>query len=338
MATSIVGVRVRELLAEFPDAPSAQLARIARQRWPEAFASPDQARTAVRRARGAQGKANRVKPGTIATRSADDAEACRQWGALLPRPEPTKWYEFALPTTVDRWLALFDLHVPYYDEAALRAAVEHGRTQGCKGVLLGGDFFDFYRLSRWEQDPTARRTSEEITDGRAVVRAIDAAIEPDEFVFKIGNHDWRFERYIMGRAPELFGVPRITLEAAMEADKLGLTVVPSMSPIRHGKLSIMHGHEFPTGLTNPVNPARGAFLRAISCVVVGHHHRSSSHTEPTHDGNDITCWSVGCLCDLRPMYRPVANKWNHGFAIIETPRDGTSWRVHNYRIVNGEVV
>ena len=97
-----------------------------------------------------------------------------------------------------------------------------------------------------------------------------------------------------------------------------------------GKLAVFHGHELPSGLTNPVNMARGAFLRMVDSVLVGHGHRSSNHTEPDWQKREITTWSQGCLCDMNPEYARI-NKWNHGFATIEVQRGG-NFNVTNLRV------
>jgi hypothetical protein len=59
------------------------------------------------------------------------------------------------------------------------------------------------------------------------------------------------------------------------------------------------------------------------------------HTEPDLDKKVITCWSIGCLCNLFADY-DLYNKWNHGFAVIRT--DGESFEVENMRIINGKVI
>ena len=68
---------------------------------------------------------------------------------------------------------------------------------------------------------------------------------------------------------------------------------------------------------------------------IGHHHQTSEHTETTLDGRTVTCWSTGCLSELHPDYARV-NRWNHGFAFVETHRD--QFTVSNKRIRNGSVL
>jgi hypothetical protein len=103
-----------------------------------------------------------------------------------------------------------------------------------------------------------------------------------------------------------------------------------------GKLPIFHGDEF-RALSIAVNPARGLYLRAKTWALCGHYHNTSEHTPKDCHGTYLTCWSVGCLCDLSPDWNPYGN-WNHGFALIDIEKNG-QFTVTNKRILsNGKVV
>jgi hypothetical protein len=77
-------------------------------------------------------------------------------------------------------------------------------------------------------------------------------------------------------------------------------------------------------------PARSAFLRTTASVLVGHHHRTSTHVEPNWKHEEIACWSVGCLCDLAPEYARV-NKYNQGLSLVDVSEDG-QFEVANLRL------
>jgi hypothetical protein len=74
----------------------------------------------------------------------------------------------------------------------------------------------------------------------------------------------------------------------------------------------------------------------VDTVIIGHHHRSSSHVEYDWRHRPINCWSTGCLCDLTPAYARI-NKWNHGHAIVDVDSDG-SFSVSNYKQIKGNRV
>ncbi|MFA6245180.1 MAG: metallophosphoesterase [Candidatus Hydrogenedentales bacterium] len=324
-----------QLLEEFPTSPSHTLAKLAVKRWPELFTSLDHARQTIRNHRGAKGSNNRKRfPASAGRRrAASDVEACRRWG-FVPPAEVNPWRVHRLPPKVKRWLILADLHIPYHDPDAVKIALDYGKQTHCDGVILLGDIPDCYRLSRFAVDPRQRRFPEEVEAVRGFLRGLQKQF--GTIVWKAGNHEMRLERYLMTRAPDLFGMEAFSWEAFMGLKTEGIVWVPPMDPIVQGKLTLLHGHEWPAGTSTPVNPARTAFLKATACVLVAHQHRSSEHTEQTLDGTTVTCWSVGCLCDLHPSYRPIANKWNSGLACLDLTA-GT-WRVENRRIIQGEVV
>ena len=99
-------------------------------------------------------------------------------------------------------------------------------------------------------------------------------------------------------------------------------------------LNIIHGHEFSGGFFSPVNIARGLFLKANATAIQGHNHQTSENSITTINGDLITTWSTGCLCELHPAYMPF-NKWNWGFAYIEQNKD--TFEVLNKKIRKGKV-
>jgi len=154
-------------------------------------------------------------------------------------------------------------------------------------------------------------------------------------VYKLGNHEERYERYMSVKAPELLGVAEFETQHLLGFANLGVGLVRDKRPIRLGKLNVVHGHEYSFPIANPVNPARGYFLRAKTHCLGGHLHQSSQHSEKNLEGKVVSTWSTGCLCDLHPDYRPL-NNWNHGFAFVEIDKAG-AFHVENLKLIDGEI-
>lgn len=325
----------RTLVQDYPKTSTKQLARIACERWPEAFTNIEQARTSIRRIRGASGNDMRKKIVDQIPRSKEDAEKCRSLGALLPESEPNKWKMNILPSGPSKWLIIADLHIPYHCKRTLQVQLEYARKQHCDGVLLLGDVIDFYNLSKFVKDPTARDTKGEVNTTEQYLNAIIKYLKPKKIVYKCGNHDERINTYLMSRAAELYGLEQITIQSVLKLEEKGIDFIPGNEMITFEKMAFAHGHEWGGGCYSPVNPARSAFLRAHDCVIVGHEHRTSEHVEPRLSGFNVTTWSVGASCDLHPQYRPF-NKWNHGLAIFDLT--GDMWRIYNKRIIDGQVM
>lgn len=323
----------RRALRKFPNHSQRAVARALRANHPKRFGSFAQAYAAVQRVvptrRAArQGNVNPVEDRRKGTPSV----------AALP-PLPDSHVEPWEPHLVEgrRILVLSDVHVPYHDRAALDAALLHGDTFGPDVVLLNGDIADFYRISRYQHDPDRRNFKQEIEAVRMFLGHLRARYPKARIVYKLGNHEERWWTYLWGRAPELFGIDVASFGVLVQAEQHRVEIVDQQRPIRIGShLTVLHGHELPKGLTNPVNPARGAFLRALDIVLMGHQHRTSEHTETTMNGRMITCWSTGCLCDLNPEYMRI-NRHNHGFATVTVDASG-EFSVKNHRIWEGKVL
>ena len=83
-----------------------------------------------------------------------------------------------------------------------------------------------------------------------------------------------------------------------------------------------------------VNPARGLFLQSKAVALAAHSHQTSTHNEPDLRGRLITCWSMGCACQLAARYRPIT-KWNHGFVVVERKDGEGNFNLTNYRVLPG---
>lgn len=252
----------------------------------------------------------------------------------MPPSQAEDWVPFEI--SGKRVGVLSDIHIPFHSEKALGAAIKQFKKDKIDFLLLNGDAIDYYSVSRWEKDPRKRSLKNEVELAKQFLEWIRHEFRRIPIVFKLGNHEERWDKYLWNHAPEICDLEQVQIETVLELDKHGVELVRDQRPVMAGKLPIFHGHELPKGLTNPVNMARGAFLRMIDTVMVGHGHRSSSHTESTWSHQEITCWSTGCLCTLHPDYARI-NKWNWGMAQVEIGRGG-EFNVANMRISkNGSV-
>jgi predicted phosphodiesterase len=323
-----------QLLRRHPDAPSRQLGRMLRREAPEVFCNEESARSAIRNLRGAHGRHNRTKLRGQHRRPKADAAACQRWGSLLPPADPTDFAWVDLPAGPERYLILADLHIPYHDQKAISIALAHAEGN-CDGVLILGDLVDAHQISHWSRDPRKRNFVGEVDMANRCLDAI-AKLKPKATIWKAGNHELRLERYLQQRAPEIAGLcDKFSYRSECELDARGILWVPPAHPIRHGMLTLIHGHEWGNRFASPVNAARGAFLRALECTIEGHGHRSSYHAETTLRDRTIRCWSIGCMCNTHPEYRPLGNKWDLGFAYLNT---GSEWTIESHTIIGGAVL
>lgn len=315
---------VREELDKSPNAETQTIARKLCRKHPKIWPTVEDARNTVRYVRGAIGKQAR-------------RHATHTRPITVPKADDSGWAAHELPSGVERWLILADVHFPYHSAKALKAALEFGRSEACDGVLINGDLMDFYKCSFFEKDPSRRSAEGEIECTNRGLDSIQEAIQPKAFIFKGGNHEARMPRYLMQRVPEMFEVidKHCNMDSILGLERRGIKWIHDKHIWTHRDLTGVHGHEWGRGVSSPVNAARGAYMRAMDNVLQSDCHRTSEHVETNIRGLTISCWSTGCLCDLHPDYRPIANKWNHGFGILHT---GKNWSVKNYRIIGEKKV
>ena len=288
--------KVEELIRKFPNASSKAIGEMAYKQNPLLFKNSEQARSEVRRLRGRQGNRN------------------RRWAKMAPSPFTTKpildddfpegkeqspgWgpVQFNGPLNA---LILSDIHIPYHYNPAVTAAIEYGRKHQADFILLNGDIIDFYAASRWQTDPKQRDLKGELETTRAFLKLLRKKFPKAKIVFKEGNHEERWSRWLIDKAEIAYGVPDFELVQLLRLNDLDIQHVKDKRPIRLGDLNVIHGHEYRFNISNPVNPARGVFLKCRAPVLGGHMHQKSEHSGGTVDGRIIAAWSTGCMSDLQ---------------------------------------
>lgn len=324
--------------ARYAHLPSKSLAKIIYNENVALFASAESVRSMIRYYRGQKGESERE--GLISpVEQKEKGFYAKELGIPnpfgLPDSDEVEWEPFEIARSIKRLGVLSDVHIPYHNVGALTSALEHLKSVGVDGILLNGDIMDFYMLSRFDKDPRRRSFSSELEMGRGFLKVLRNEFEGVPIYYKLGNHEIRFESYMRTKAPELLGMPEYQIDMLLRFGEHGIVLIQDDRIIKAGRLSILHGHEFGRSVFSPVNPARGAYMRAKENVLVGHNHQTSSHMEKSLNGDVIGAWSTGCLCEMQPSYLRI-NKWNHGFAVVDIEHDGT-FEVNNHTIIKGKV-
>jgi predicted phosphodiesterase len=310
--------------------PTLTLARIMYNENVEAFMSVDHARSTLRIIEGKSGNKmrNQIKNKSLFM---TDERPKNPW--KLPESEETKYESFFIKAK--KLAVLSDIHIPYHSLSALGAALDFIQVEKPDAILLNGDILDFYQLSRFGKDPRKRSVAHELQAAREFLDVL--AQFGAKIYYKIGNHEERYQHYLMAKAPELLGMQQFELQHLLGLHDRGIELIGDKRIIKANDLNIVHGHEFGQSIFSPVNVARGLFLRGKVSAMQGHNHAVSEHTESNMNGDIVTTWSLGCLCELNPAYLPI-NKWAHGFAIVDLSENGKDFHVRNYRIYKGKIL
>lgn len=316
------GEIVKEYLRKFPSLSSRKISALLLRDMPLEFLDEDKTRRIIRYYRGAGGEKDRAK-------LSEESYIPR---VVVPKDETRDMSPYIIDPEAYPILAAGDVHLPYHDQEAVEIMLERAIEIGAKTLLMAGDWMDMYQVSRFQKDPRLRNVKDEISIFNDLVSEIRRVLPDTKLIFKVGNHEKRFDDYLMANASALYDLEELRLAQVLKLKSQDIDLVESMRVMRFRSLNIIHGHEYVFSISNPVNPARGLFTRAKKSTMCFHHHRSSEHTETTITGDVITCWSVGCLCDLKPEYMPL-NSWNLGFAEIYGDESG-GYHVSNRRIID----
>ena len=314
--------------------PTLKLARILYNENKLLFKDVEDARSRLRYIEGKDGKASfgkakNVRPDLIVPDRPKNPYN-------LPESHKEDREPFRLPLACNNILLISDLHIPYHDIDAITIALDYGKKEKVNTIFINGDLIDNSQVSRFERDMNKRSVKQEFDATKQFLVELRKAF-PDAAIYWLkGNHCIRWEKFLAQKASEIWDDPYFHLEQRLRLHEEKIKILDDTVLVKAGKLSITHGHHIFKGVFAPVSPARGAFLRAKQSLIVGHLHRASHHPEMTLDGDIISCWSQGCLCELRPNYSPLVSNSQHGFAHIIVDKN-KNYTVKNYQIIKGQI-
>jgi predicted phosphodiesterase len=323
----------REYRAKHPDMPTKKLGRIMYVENKLSFVSEESARSTLRYIEGKNGQRHRRNNTVKESELLKEGERPRN-PYNLPSSDETVFEPYEIKGH-KRVLVLSDIHAPYHNIESITLALQHAKKSKPDALLLNGDTIDCHRLSRFIKDPKKRNFKLELDTFKALFDIFEKELNC-KIYFKIGNHEERYEHFLYEKAGELVGIEEFEFTNIIKARARGIEIIGGKKPMKLNNLWGIHGHEYVGGISAPVNPARGLFLRSKVSCFQGHNHQTSSHMESRLSGESIATYSIGCLSELYPDYMPF-NKWNHGFAEIDLDENGQDYEFRNYRIKNGKV-
>ena len=317
---------------KFPNGfPTLKLARIMYNENKLFFPSVENARTSLRYIEGKSGKKS-DKDAVKGTKYFKEEDRPRN-PYSLPESDEIPFEPYVIKG--HKRVAIFsDIHIPYHSMSAITSALDFLKKDKPDALVLNGDTLDAFQLSRFVKDPRKRHFAEELKMMKHLIEVFQKVLKC-KIYFKYGNHEERYEHFLFTKAKELIGIEEFELDNLIKARANGIEIIKDKRIMHLNGLNLIHGHEYTQGIFNPVNVARGLFLRAKTSAMQSHSHQSSEHTERDMNGKITTTWSTGCLCELSPPYAPI-NKWNLGFAIVDL--DNKSFDVRNKRIYQNKVL
>lgn len=321
------GAIVKKYLTDFPNTKDMVLAKKLHTEHPIHFEDVEQARGLIKSYRGKGSGGNNLKDKSFFGS-----------GFQIPKPKSRDFKPLILRSQDNNIGIISDLHIPNHREEPIRIALEYFREQQVNTIIINGDLLDNTPFSKWEHKPVSGKDVKKWFDmAEAFLAMLRREFPECRILWLEGNHDFWYYKWLIKKAPILFGDEYFHLSQRLHLDKYGIEYIEQERYVLAGKLAICHGHHLVKGIIAPVNAGRGVYMRAKRSVLIGHVHVESSHTETDMDGKIVTCWSSGCMCTLTPEYQPFGGKACHGFSHVKV-KAGGSYRVNNYRIFRGEIL
>lgn len=207
-----------------------------------------------------------------------------------------------------------DLHAPYTDEVAFAKFVSIIRDEQPDRIIINGDTFDMYQVSRFDKDPNRMGgLQDDIDNGIDKLLTIRSAAPNARIDVTEGNHERRWLHYLM-RNPEIMSLRELTPQKLFGIDRIGAIWTPYQQSLEVDGNRAIHGH---------IVRKRSGFTAHANIDVYntsgtnGHSHRLCT-VYRTVNGRRLTWTESGCLCQLDPEYMPSDTAdWQHGYVRIE---------------------
>jgi hypothetical protein len=167
-------------------------------------------------------------------------------------------------------------------------------------------------VSKYDKKPTrASRLDIEIQSVHKALNQLDA-LSAKTKIFCAGNHEDRLERYLVTKAPELFGLVKV--EELFKLKERGWKYIPYKHHYALGKINVTH---------DVGNAGAQAHIKAQnsfqSNIVMGHTHRMAYAITGNATGGSHVAAMLGWLGDVGKidyMYKISAKQnWTLGFGI-----------------------
>lgn len=216
-------------------------------------------------------------------------------------------------------IILNDLHVPYHDQRAIDVMLHYVKDKNPDDIILAGDLYDCYALSRFDKDPKRIDSlQDEIDEGLKIWKSLKKASPKSRLTLIEGNHEHRLQKYLM-KNPGMYSLNalkpenlfclkdlNINFKTSEETFFLNANLVITHGAIDDGcKLSQHSGYSAKNTLDKWGNTSG----------VMGHSHRMGVSNKTIAHKQMVQWVENGCLCKLNPDYVKNPN-WQQGFSVI----------------------
>lgn len=241
-------------------------------------------------------------------------------------------------------LIIPDCHFPYADFKAYNLMIKVAKDIGINEIVILGDFADFFAVNSHGTHPgVLQMLTEEVEEVKKQLDKLDKLFPKAKKIFLEGNHCFRLERYLLQKAPALFGVT--STEHLLDLNRRPNWKFISYGPSQVHKVlgSYLKARHEPLA-----SSAKATAAKALTSLVYGHIHRIEESHIVGLDGTNHVCFSVGWLGDKRNDkifgYVKSHHQWQLGFGLVYVDESSKYFyhdKIHimdNYTcVVNGKL-
>ena len=321
---------VRKVISEIGMISKKAIAKHLFENYPDKFKSVEVARKAVRQATGSSGERDRAKI-TDPEKTKFFYNGFETWAKQNLNVEERPWDNpFQIPD-FKVLNVIADLHSVHMDPSVMQSFLKN--TTDKTAVLINGDLMDSESLSRHLKGHNLIEYERELEICHQILKGLKE--EFTHVYFKLGNHDFWLERYLLNNAREIFRLRGLELHELLRCGELGVHHIHNLKYIKFGDLDIIHGHEFNSGFGNGKFPSTGYIDKWQTFrgkydvkIMASHCHRQDvSMSRRSKDGLYGQGWVTPAMCRKGAQYSPYSG-WDNGWAILENNDGIVDVKIH----------
>lgn len=222
-------------------------------------------------------------------------------------------------------LVIPDCHIPWHDKQAYKVMLDIASFQNelypITEVLLLGDYADAYSISLHPKLPShlqvsPRTLTDELVEVHYELTVLRALFPQAKITYLEGNHEYRLQKYIIAKAPELLGLVK-TLPEYLFLKDLDIKWIPYG---RHQLYRISNTNLYARHV--PWDGGRHTALNSLQkghiSLLFGHTHRKQTASIKKPTGEELVACSMGNLVNSNAEIFDYMdhNDWGQGFGFV----------------------
>lgn len=214
-----------------------------------------------------------------------------------------------------------DLHIPFQDNILVRKWLGFVQSSRPNTIVINGDLIDMWELSSFDKVPkSGESVQKELNMAKEFLRSL-RRVHTGRIIYTEGNHSFRFKKFLITVAPELYGLDGLSLEELLELEDMGIEFIQSPSDAAGWQDCYTVIDNIYVGHFNLIRQHAGYTAKALIdkygvSIIQGHVHRYGVYTKRLIDGTELVGVENFCMCDMNPGYMRNPN-WSQGFSIIK---------------------